>query len=195
MERFNVQHLPLLLADKTYLGLLSYELLNSIAIPDSLKHFENAPLFKPAVHENDFPYKAIELMANYNLSVLPILNESEKLIANINEQDLFLFLTQNSGLSHKGGIIVLHIKPFNYSLAEIARICETNDVLILNVQIKETKDNEFMQVIIKTNTKDLSAVLATFERYEYDAFAFGIDNMNDDTFQKRYDMLMKFLNI
>ena len=58
MEQFNIQHLALCDDDGMYVGLLSYELLTSISIPDNLRHFSNAPLFKPAVNANSFPYKA-----------------------------------------------------------------------------------------------------------------------------------------
>jgi acetoin utilization protein AcuB len=195
MEQFNIQHLALCDDKGIYVGLISYELLTSISIPDSLRHFSNAPLFRPAVNEQSFPYKALELMAHHNLSIVPIIDDAQKLLASVNEADLLQFLIKNSGLVHKGGIIVLHIKPYNYSLTEIARICESNDVLILNVQLKELKDQEFMQIILKTNTKDLAAVMATFERYEYEAFAFGTDVINADNYKQRFEMLMKFLNI
>jgi acetoin utilization protein AcuB len=81
-------------------------------------------------------------------------------------------------------------------LSEIARICETNDVLILNLQIKAIPDEDVMQIILKTNTKDLGAVQAAFNRYEYNNVAVIDGDLNTNSFvQERYDMLMSFLKL
>jgi acetoin utilization protein AcuB len=55
----------------------------------------------------------------------------------------------------------------NYSVSEIARICESNDVSILNLSVNTIDANGLQAVTIKVNAQDIQALQATFERYGY----------------------------
>lgn len=195
MEEFNIEHLPLVDQDNQYLGLLSYELLTTVIIPDTLQHYATAPLLKAAAREFHHPYRAARLMGEYKLTIVPVIDENQKLLGVVNQRNLLQFLINNTGLVQPGGIIMLEVKPFSYSLSEIARICESNDVLILNVQIIEYPENESLIVMLKTNTKDLKAVMATFERYEYNATVIDGELQLNDNAKERWDILMRYLNI
>ena len=94
-----------------------------------------------------------------------------------------------------GGIIVLEMEPRNYSLAQIARICENEQVIILGVQAKTNQVTTKLEVTIKTNSTDLSAVVQAFERYEYTVVdTFGDAKIENNT-SDRYRLLMNYINM
>lgn len=150
--------------------------------------------FKPMALETVHPYDAAVLLHDWKIPMLPIVDEATKYLGAVTPIELFSFFTENNGLSEPGGILILSIKPKDYSLSEIARICESNDVIILNVQIIGYHQ-EIMDVIIKTNTKDLQALKSTFIRYEYDIKrVFGALETHYDH-EDRYKLLMNYINM
>ena len=84
----------------------------------------------------------------------------------------------------------------DYSLSQIAQIIEGNNVKVLSIYITSSKDSTKMEVTIKVNTSDLSSVIRTFERYNYEVMTWVTTNDTmDDFYSERYDQLMKYLNI
>ena len=150
--------------------------------------------FKPMALDAIHPYDAAILLKDLEISILPIVDESSKYLGVVTPTDLFYFFCENTGLAQSGGILILSVRPKDYSLSEIARICESNDATILNVQIAGF-DRELMDVTLKTNTKDLHALKASFIRYEYTikevygAYKDWYDN------EDRYKLLMNYINM
>jgi len=151
--------------------------------------------FRPMVLDTAHPYDAAVLLSELSIPFVPILDEGNKYLGVVTAEDLLHFFCKNSGLNHAGGIIVLSVKPNDYSLSEISRICESNDAIILNVQVMIEHAGELMDVIIKTNTKDLQGLRASFERYEYTIKEIygGIVLQND--VEDRYKLLMNYINM
>lgn len=150
--------------------------------------------FKPMALDTLYPYDVAILLKDLKIPILPIVDESFKYLGVVTPTDLFYFFCENSELAHSGGILILSIKPNDYSLSEIARICESNGTIILNVQIIGY-DRDLMDVILKTNTKDLQSLEASFVRYEYTIKevygAFKELNDNED----RFKLLMNYINM
>jgi hypothetical protein len=98
-------------------------------------------------------------------------------------------------VTEPGGILVLEMEQRNYSLSEISRICESNDISILCLFVK-TKDESGMQhVTLKVNKTDVQSLVATFERFSYNIVeTYAIENHKEDL-RSNYNQLMHFINI
>jgi len=196
LEDYHLEQLPVIDATTRYLGMITYEILSNSYTLNTVQEIIDAhPLQKVAMPQADYPYKAAKLMMEFNLQVIPIINQEEQIQGIITQETMLQFLVKDTGLEQSGGILILEITSLNYSLSEIARICETNDVSILNLQIKSIKNEDVMQIIVKTNTKDLSAVVSAFERFEYQVTAIGADLNINDFVKDRYDLLMNYLKL
>lgn len=196
MEDAQLEQLPVVDEKGLYLGILTFEMLSNAAPAATLKDLvHQMPLLKAAVNERAFPYRAAKVMFDNGLDMVPVVNDADELQGMIDKKNMLGFLVEQTGLLQSGGIIILEVKSFNYSLSEIARICETNDVLILNLQIKSIPDEDALHIILKTNTRDLSAVQAAFSRYEYNVSVIEGDLNTNSLVQERYDLLMNFLKM
>lgn len=194
MHEFHVFHLPLVQKDN-YLALISEDDILDWDTPEealSLAEFVN---FRPAVFSDMHPFEAMKLAKENNLSVVPVVNAHNHFEGVVTSEGLFSFFSDTNGIKEIGGIIVLEMEPRNYSLSEISRICESNDVSILSLFIK-TKDESGLQLVtIKTNKTDLQSLISTFERYNYTiAETYAVENHENDL-QDNYDALMHFINI
>jgi len=99
-------------------------------------------------------------------------------------------------VTEPGGVIVLELNSIDYSLSQIAQIVEGNDAKILSFYISQESDSKLMTVTLKINVIDLSAIIQTFVRYDYDIKAVYMDDsIIQNLYDDRLDQLMKFMNI
>ena len=99
-------------------------------------------------------------------------------------------------LQEMGGVLVLEMNVNDYSVAQITQIIESNDVKILSFFVDRKPGTNMLDVIIKLNTEELSAVVQALMRYDYNVKATYQDrSMLNDLYKDRYDQFMKFMNI
>ncbi len=150
--------------------------------------------YRPAITASGHPFEALRIVHQMNLSVLPVIDHEQKYVGSVTKDTLLAYMTQNSGIENPGGIIVLEIPPRNYTLYEIARICENEDVIILNVQVFTNEQGQ-LEVTLKLNRSSLDAVVSSFERHKYHVKeVYGDENKKDDITDK-YNLLMNYLNM
>jgi acetoin utilization protein AcuB len=151
--------------------------------------------YRPAVMGHVHPYEALRISHQQNLEIIPVVDKANKYLGAITRDDLLKFFAENSGLDTPGGIIVLELEPRSYSLAEIARICESEDVTVTSSQLRTDPATGMMEVLLKTNRTDLSAVVHSFERHEYQVKEVFGAQIAEEEMQDRYRLLMNYLNM
>ena len=82
----------------------------------------------------------------------------------------------------------------DYSLTEIASIIESNDTKILSSYVISKPNSTNIEITIKLNKQDITAIIKDFERHEYKISASYKEEDDDDDFTERYESLMRFLN-
>ena len=101
-----------------------------------------------------------------------------------------------AAMSMPGGIIVLEVNIYDYSMAQIGRIVEDNDAKIWSSSVALSGDSAKMQVTLKINQTDLSSIIRSFQRYGYSIKAsYQGKNRNDDIVRNHYEQLMLYLNV
>lgn len=189
-----MQQLPMV-DDGRYLGLLEEKDLP--ALQDEPERLNDHPYenFRPAISINAHPFEALRIMHQHGLSLLPVLNEEQEYAGSLTKEDLVKYLIENMGIDVTGGIIVLEMEPRNYSLSQVARICENEQVLILGAQVKTNVLTSKLELTIKTNTTDLSAVIQALERFEYTVLDTYGDQKIENDIVDRYKLLMNYINM
>ena len=137
----------------------------------------------------------MQIVAELKLSVVPILNKQEKYIGLSTIKQLMSFITNTSSVAETGSVIVLEMNQFDYSLAHIGQIVESNDAKILSSYITSSLDSKIIDVTIKINRTNIEGVLQTFYRYDYNVKASFSDAEFEQDMKIRYQGLMKYLNI
>ena len=84
----------------------------------------------------------------------------------------------------------------DYSLAEIARLVESNNAKILSSSLKEDElDISKIKLTVKINQTDITHVIATLERFGYKVIAKYQETGQMEDQKERLDILMKYLDI
>ena len=194
MQELHLSHLSLVEGEEYKALVKEDDILNwpTPEAPLSSAEFLN---FRPVVYGNQHPYEAIRRALQQHISVVPVINEQNKYLGSVSRDELLEYMGNNSGLDQAGGIITLEMKPVDYSLSEIARICENNDAILLNVQLFTYPGSETMEVVLKTNTKEIQSLIASFERYEYTVKEVFGELPAAESMLDRYQSLMHYINM
>lgn len=189
-----VQQVPMV-DNGQYIALISKEDLHQIDSPAGLlkaSFFEN---FKPAVSAHAHPFEALRMLHMHDLSIIPVIFEHYDYVGAITKDTLLKYLVENISIDVQGGIIVLEVEPRNYSLSEIARICEHEQVLVVSSQVKTNVESARLEVTLKTNRTDLSALVQSFERHSYTVLETYGDQQMENDIMDRYKLLMTYINM
>lgn len=195
MENCRVSHLPLI-QDNQYMGLISDKDIYDLELEMCQLHENLTSLPTPSVYVNQHIYEVTQKILELKLSLIPVLEMNNDFCGVISMNNLApiianLFMTKESG-----AIIVLEVSPIDYSLSQISQIIESNDVKILSLYTQNPEDSREMNVSLKVNVTDISSVIQTFVRYNYNIKAVYMDDsLLHDMYSDRYELFMKYLNI
>jgi acetoin utilization protein AcuB len=194
MDEFKVSHLPIV-NNHEYLGLLSDTDILDLNITDDEIGKCKLSLIRPFVKEGQHIYEVIKMVSAMKLTVLPVLNEHDQYVGLIPVTHLLQQFSTLAATNEPGGIIVLEMNIHDYSLTQIAQIVEGNDGKILSVYLRNLPESTQLEVTLKLNKEDLSGILQTFFRYNYNVKAsFHQSEFNDDM-KNRFDSFMNYINI
>ncbi len=195
MEIFRISHLPIV-NNQDFLGLISDSDIYDINQPEEPIGNHSLTILKPYVKTEQHLFEVIGLASRLKLTVVPVLDDNMHYKGVITTTDLIRYLAGISSMDQPGGIIVLELIERDYSLSQIAQIVEGNNVKVLSMYITSPPDSTRLEVTIKVNTNDLTSVIRTFERYNYEVKTWVTsDDEMDKFYSERFDLLMKYLNI
>lgn len=194
MDEFRVSHLPVL-DGNNYKGLISDNEILDLNDPSVPFKDLNITLARPYIKESAHIYEAMRLIADFKITVVPILNDEEQYVGSTNIIYMMSLIAEIGSIKEAGGIIILTMNQIDYSLAEIAQIVESNNAKILSSYITSGVDSTEMEVTLKINKSNLDSILRTFERYEYNVKASYQKSKYQDDLKNRYDELMNYLKL
>ncbi len=191
---FRVTHLPVVDEDK-FLGLISEDDLLDAKEPKMPIELMQETFIFAAVHDNEHFLNAVTCSNQVDSNVVAVINEENELMGVITTNDLLKTIGNFAGTNEIGGIIVLEMERSQFAISEISRIVESNDATILHLNTTVHAETGMLTVTIHINKKEISAIVATFERYEFDViYYFGNENFENEI-HSNYRHLMNYLDI
>ena len=195
MDELHVSHLPIV-NNETFLGLVSEKDIYELNDPDEPLGGYQLSLVRPYVYDDQHLFEVIRILSTMELTLVPVLDEHENYMGCITQSRLLKEIAQVGSTDQPGGIIVLQMNIADYSLHEISRIVESNDAKILSSNVRSFNESNMIEVTLKLNKIDVSPIIQTFNRYDYQISAsFSEENNYDDLLKERFGSLMNYLNI
>ncbi|MBT3621170.1 MAG: CBS domain-containing protein [Flavobacteriales bacterium] len=193
MDELRVNHLAVV-RNSFYLGILSEKEILSWNKTDEFIDEHLTELTAPSVIGSQHLFDILQTVELNNLSVIPVLDEEKHYLGAITNRKLLYTVAKSTGIQSIGGMLVLQMKENDYSMSEIARIIESNDTKILSSYITSIPDAQMLELTLKLNKVDITAIVKDFERFDYTITASYNRNNQEDDFMERYESLMRFLN-
>jgi acetoin utilization protein AcuB len=194
MEEFKVNHLPVL-TSKKLTGIVSEEDLQALHDNGGRIGDHQFRYLRPIIHPSQHAFDAIKLMSSLHLSLLPVLDDEDNYMGCVTQKSVLDKMAGLSAVMEQGGIIELELNKNDYSLTQIASIVESNDAKILSCYVTSLPDSTKIEVTLKINREDLTRILQTFNRYNYNVKASYHQAGYEDDLKNRFNEFMRFLDI
>lgn len=191
MNDYHVAHLPVV-ENNHFLGIISEEQLlqsdeesrlTELAITDGAT----------SVQANEHFLKAIQTAVENQISIVPVVEEKQ-LVGIVTYNDLLRNASEFMSLNEPGALVVLEIDSRNYSFTEINRLVESVDAQITQLNTYTEPETGMMQVTIRINKIEVSDLLSTFQRYEYNVKYYFGEELYENELKTNYDNLMNYLS-
>ena len=195
MEKLRINQLPVI-ENGVYCGLISEEVI--LEDNDNTKEVGEYQLQGKScvVNENQHFYDVLKIVSDHGVQLVAVLDDSETFLGVISIKDTVRAFAQSAAVQSPGGIIILSLKQIDYSLSEISRLVESNGAKILSSIVNNDMfDANLIKLTLKINKTDLSAIIATLERFDYKIIAKFEDSEMESSDKERLDILFKYLDI
>jgi acetoin utilization protein AcuB len=193
MSDFHVRHLPIV-NNRQLLGLISEDEIMEYDTDEPVGSYE-LKMLHPYVHDRDHIYDIMRLLNEYRLTMIPVVDKDQNYLGVVSLHDLLRYFAESASFSEHGSVIVLSVNKHNYSLAQIARIVESEGGVILNSFITSSPDSTELQITLKINRPDIHKILSSFARFDYEITASFSESEYMDSLQEHYDSFMTYMNV
>lgn len=193
MEEHGLLHWPIV-EEGLYEGMISEDLAleqDENTVLSDLSHM----LLKSALKSDRHVLDAMRKYGEERISILPVVNAENNYLGYLLPQDILRAVGGLFSLQAPGSILVLEVNQFDYSLSQISQIVESNDAKILASYLSANLEKGIFEVTIRINFSDLSAILASFRRYEYKIVNAWHENRYEQDLKERFDQFMNYLNM
>ncbi|HRN93363.1 MAG: CBS domain-containing protein [Chitinophagales bacterium] len=194
LHEFSVPQLPVV-HDGKLLNLISVDDILDSDNPESPLSEYKSSFAHPFVLEHTHILEVVRICTKLNIGVIAVLDEDENYVGLITANDLLKGLNLFSSLQQEGSIVELEIQLRNYSLHEISRIVESNELQILSCFTNIRTDTAMAEVTLKLNSANLAPLVAAFERHNIQVRAVHEETEYTEDLKERYDSLMRYLNV
>jgi CBS domain-containing protein len=192
MNDYHVAHLPVV-ENESYLGIISEEQLLQSDEENTIKELPVTD-GTTSVQASDHFLKAIQTAVINKLSIVPVVEEKQ-LVGIVTYNDLLKNASEFMSLNDPGALIVLEMESRSYSFTEVNRIVESNDAQITQLNTFTDAETGIMQVTIRINKLEVSDIISTFQRYEYNVKYYFGEELYENELRTNYDNLMNYLKM
>ena len=193
MSDFYLRHLPVVKENELVAIVSEDQLLD--ADTQAVISTYSLPMQPVFVKRSSHLYDVMRILGEHKLTVVPVLDDEHHYLGLITLENLIRFFAESSSFRDPGSVVVLEMGRHDYSLAEIARIVESEGAVILSSFLQSFTDSNRIQVTIKINGQQIGAIIATFERFDYHVKASFNEIELQNALKERYDSLISYLNV
>jgi len=192
MEELKYGHMPVL-GKEEFMGLIGEDDLLEIEYEEgALSDYPH--LVKPIFISHDTHiFEALKLCGRHQLSLLPVL-EQGMYRGYISPLEISMELGRQITFDEPGSVIVLQMEVLDFSFSQIAQIVESEDAKITGI-LSFNGPGDKICVALKINQLDLSRIIKSFERYNYQMMEVYHQALFEDSDDRYLDSLFNYLNI
>ena len=190
MDSYEVFHLPVV-EKGGYIGLISKLVLEE-ASDEQLINSLSPFLSQVYCSEQVFFFDALQLMVAHSLSLLPVI-QSDTFVGVISAKEMLREVAGFLNTQDKCGVIVIESDPLRFSLGEVNRLIESNDLSILNFSSR--CESGLLIATLRVSKMEITTAVATLQQQGYVVRYYFGNGEEDHEVQENYQHLLAYLNI
>jgi acetoin utilization protein AcuB len=190
MDSYEVFHLPVV-EKGGYIGLISKLVLEEASDEQQIKSLSPF-LSQVYCSEQVFFFDALHLMVAHSLSLLPVI-QSDTFVGVITAKEMLREVAGFLNTQDKCGVIVIESDPLRFSLGEVNRLIESNDLSILNFSSR--RESGLLIATLRVSKMEIATAVATLQQQGYVVRYYFGNGEEDHEVQENYQHLLAYLNI
>jgi signal-transduction protein with cAMP-binding, CBS, and nucleotidyltransferase domain len=194
LGEYHVKHLPVVQEGKL-VGILSEEDVFNHKLYDPISEYDFSLMRRAAILEDEHIFEVMRMMGELRLTVLPVIDTEGNYRGLISQNDLLRYFAQTASFAEQGAVLVLQMPRRDYSLSNISHLVEDENVKIMSAFVTSAPNPEYIELTLKLDRTDLSRVISSLERHDYDVKETFGELERSDFIRERYDALMHYLNL
>ena len=148
------------------------------------------------VYADQHFYEVAKVASGCEGEMVAVLDRDELFLGIITQTDLFKAFAQTIAVQSSGSVIVISVRQMDYVLSEITRLIEAENTKVLGCYlIPDKEDAVKFNVTLKLDKKNVSHIVATLERFNYNVVGIYQEESIISYEKERLDALMRYLNI
>ncbi|MDF2158905.1 CBS domain-containing protein [Algoriphagus sp. CAU 1675] len=195
MEEIRTDILPVVDEGK-FLGLIRDEMIFDLNRPEEeiAKITPECP--KCWVYQDKHIYDVLKVSAEHQSNVVAVLNRDNTYLGVVTMEDAIAAFADSLSIQSQGSVLVLSMNMTDYSLAEIARIIESENTKVLSSFISnDPLDDSKIKLTLKLDQPELRHIKATLERFGYKILDHYQEEVGISSEGDRIGNLLRFLDI
>lgn len=195
MEEIRTNVLPVVDQGK-FLGLLRDEIIFDLNNPAKL--ISEVQLTNTAcwVYSDKHIYDVLRVGAEQHSNLVAILGRDKNFIGVVTMEDSIAAFADSLSIQSQGSVLIMSMNMTDYSLAEIARIIETENTKILSSFITSDPLDDFkIKLTLKLDKPELRHIKATLERFGFKILGHYQEESGVSGEEDRIGNLLRFLDI
>jgi CBS domain-containing protein len=148
------------------------------------------------VFENQHFLDALKVAQLNSSDIVAVCNTDNRYLGSISVYDIANYLSSQYFVQQTGATLVLSMFERDYSLAELSRLIESNNIKILATFLEtDSSDISKVLVTIKLNQIDFTKVASTFERFNYSIVEYYGETTNTSSDLDRLGSFLRYLDV
>lgn len=196
MEAWQAHSIPVIEpATKKVVGTIRFEDLSESPHKDTAL---TDILWQPPVtsFETEHLFEAAKCMIQHQKRLLPVTDENETFTGILERKQIFEALSDMLNITSSGSVITVMMRQVDFSLAKIIHLIESERAKILGLTTEFINDKgAFVNISIKLNLTDTSAVISSLNRYGYVANSETRDDFIHEDLSNRASELLRYLEL
>ena len=195
MELLKLNQLPIV-EENEFKGLVFEDKL--LDFPDQELRLDALPIEGRScyVFENQHFLDALKVAQLNSSDIVAVCNTENRYLGSISVYDIANYLSSQYFVQQTGATLVLSMFERDYSLAELSRLIESNNIKILAAFLEtDSSDISKVLVTIKLNQIDFTKVASTFERFNYSIVEYYGETTNTSSDLDRLGSFLRYLDV
>ncbi|MBU3742916.1 MAG: CBS domain-containing protein [Sediminibacterium sp.] len=191
MDTYQVSHVPVIDADAHYVGLVSQAALEELQDDQTLADIQ---LYLSPLQCSDqaFLLDALRILSENALTLLPVV-QSDLLLGVVTAKEMIRLLAVFLDVHDRFGVIVIESDPARFSLGEVNRILESNDLSLLHMNTR--RESGMLVITLQVSKQEISTAVASLQQNGYVVRYYFGKSEDDAEMQENYQHLLSYLNM
>ncbi|MEX0648631.1 MAG: CBS domain-containing protein [Balneolaceae bacterium] len=167
-------------------------------VTDEATPVSEVELRKPVyTFENQHIFEVARLMLQHEVRLLSVVDNSETYLGIIEKKKVLEALSKMLNIANEGSVITIEMSESDFTLAELVHLVEVEGVKILGLTVEHVAKNEksMIQISLKLNQQDASAVTSSLRRHGYTTTTENKQDLFQMDISSRADELMRYLDV